>query len=922
MPLRRLLVTSLLVLVAANTLFAAEPAQVKKITEIEGISEFRLSNGLKILLFPDASKPTVTVNLTVFVGSRHEGYGEAGMAHLLEHMVFKGTPTHSNVPKALSDKGARFNGTTWVDRTNYYETIPATDGNLEFAIRLEADRMVNSFIKGEDLKSEMTVVRNEFERGENSPGRVLAQRMMAASFQWHNYGRSTIGNRADIERVPVDNLRKFYRKFYQPDNAMLVVAGKFDPAKALQFAAKYFGVIPRPKRELPNTYTEEPAQDGEKLVTLRRVGDVAVVGAVYHITSGAHPDYPALDLLENILTSAPSGRLYKALVERKLASSVNGVAFAWHDPGVLRLVAEVTKGNAPQDVLNSMLDTLDTVAEKGATEEEVARAQVKYMKLIELGAANSGRLAIELSEWAAQGDWRLYFLYRDRIEKVTAEDVNRVAKTYLKRNNRTVGMYLPTEKPQRVAVPGTPDLAKMIGNYKGREKVAAGEVFDVTPANIESRTTRLKLAGGMQANLLPKKTRGESVNLRLTLRYGNEKNLSGLAKASVFLPSLMLRGTKQLTRQQLQDKLDKYRAQLGASGSSGTVTFTISTKREHLANVLGLLGQVLREPTLPAEELDILKRGQLARLEQQKTDPQSLAQKTVSRFLSPYPKEDPRYVPTIAEDIELVNSVTRSDIERLHKGYLGASNGELTVVGDFDPKEIVPVVEKMLAGWKAEQPYARLKGLINKNAKGGSQDILTPDKANATYFAAFALPMKDTDPDYAALVIGNRILGGGSLSSRLGDRVRQKDGLSYGVGSGFNARSLDPRAVFYLYAITNPANMSKVKTAIREELDKLLADGVTAEELAAAKKGYLDSQSVSRTSDSSLASTLASTTVAKRDMKYYDDLERQIQSLTGKQVVTALRKHIDAKKLLIVAAGDFAKPMSDKTKPKKSSKKQ
>lgn len=911
------LFSSLLVSMTAKPLSAAEQPKVKLITSIEGITEFQLDNGLKILLFPDPSKPTVTVNLTVFVGSRHEGYGEAGMAHLLEHMVFKGTPTHPNVPKALSDRGARFNGTTWVDRTNYYETVPATGDNLEFAIRLEADRMVNSFIKGEDLKSEMTVVRNEFERGENSPGRVLGQRMMSAAFQWHNYGRSTIGNRADIERVPVENLRKFYRKFYQPDNAMLVVAGKFDPVTALKHVAKYFGAIPRPKRELPNTYTEEPAQDGEKLVTLRRVGDVAVVGAVYHITSGAHPHYPALDILEDILTSAPSGRLYKALVERKRASSVNGVAFAWHDPGVLRLVAEVAKGNAPQDVLTSLLDTLDTVAEKGVTEEEVSRARQKYLKLITLGAANSANLAVELSEWAAQGDWRLYFLYRDRIEKVTAADVNLVAKLYLKRNNRTVGMYIPTEKPQRIAVPGTPDLAKMIGNYKGRGTIAAGEAFDVSPANIESRTTRIKLAGGIQAILLPKKTRGESVNLRLTLRYGNEKNLSGLAKASEFLPSLMLRGTKNLTRQQLQDQLDKYLARLGGSGSAGTVTFTISTKREHLANVLGLLGQVLREPTLPTEELDILKRGRLARLEQQKTDPQALATKVVSRFLSPYPKDDPRYIPTIEEDIDRTNSVTRSDLERLHSAFLGAENGQLTVIGDFDPQEIVPVVEKMLAGWKSKQPYARLKTGVNKNAKGGAEDILTPDKANATYFAGFALPMKDTDPDYAAVVIGNRILGGGSLSSRLGDRVRQKDGLSYGVGSGFSARALDARAVFYMYAITNPANMGKVKIAIREELDKLLADGVTDAELAAAKKGYLDRQSVARTSDSGLASTLESTTVAKRDMAYFTELEKRIQSLTAKQVVAALRKHIDPKKLLVVAAGDFAKPMSDKKTPKK-----
>src|SRR5438128_1630568 len=204
----------------------------QKVATVEGVTEYRLANGARVLLFPEASRPTVTINMTVLVGSRHEGYGETGMAHLLEHMVFKGTPTFRNVPKALRDHGANFNGTTNVDRTNYFETMPATDENLEFGIHLEADRLVNSYVKREDLLSEMTVVRNEFERGENSPQGVLMQRIHAAAYGWHNYGKSTIGNRSDIERVPVDNLQAFYKKYYQPDNVVLIVAGKFDEAKA------------------------------------------------------------------------------------------------------------------------------------------------------------------------------------------------------------------------------------------------------------------------------------------------------------------------------------------------------------------------------------------------------------------------------------------------------------------------------------------------------------------------------------------------------------------------------------------------------------------------------------------------------------------------------------------------------------------
>ncbi|MDP6447074.1 MAG: pitrilysin family protein, partial [Pirellulaceae bacterium] len=456
----------------------------KFVTAVEGIAEFHLDNGVKVLLFPDPSKPQLTVNMTVFVGSRHEGYGEAGMAHLLEHMLFKGTPDHPKVPKELKDHGASFNGTTWLDRTNYFETLPANAGNLEFAIKLEADRLMNSFVRKEDLDSEMTVVRNEFERGENSPSRVLSQRMMAAAYEWHNYGKTTIGNRADIERVPIDNLKRFYKKYYQPDNVMLIVSGQFNPERALQYAQKYFGSIPRPERKLENTYTEEPAQDGERRVVLRRVGDISLVSTLYHIPSGPHPDFVPLDVLEQVMTSAPSGRLYKALVETKLAARVSGGAFALHDPGVLRFSAEVTPGKDPHEVLETMVGVIEKVAETGVTEEEVERGKRHWLKEWDLAVADSARVAIQLSEWAAQGDWRMMFIYRDRLEQATPKSVHAAATTYLSGTNRTVGLFLPTEAAQRTTIPATPDLAAMIGDYKGRKALAQGEAFDVSPGNI------------------------------------------------------------------------------------------------------------------------------------------------------------------------------------------------------------------------------------------------------------------------------------------------------------------------------------------------------------------------------------------------------------------------------------------------------
>jgi len=886
---------------------ATTSAAPKKITTLEGITEYELENGLKVLLVPDASRPTVTVALTVFVGSRHEGYGEAGMAHLLEHMVFKGTPTNPKPPAALQARGAKFNGTTWVDRTNYYETLPATPENMEFAIRLEADRMVNSYIKAEDLASEMTVVRNEFERGENSPDRILGQRMMSAAFEWHNYGKSTIGNRSDIERVPVESLREFYRKHYQPDNAMLVVAGKFDEADALRIIQDSFGALPRPTRKLDLTYTEEPAQDGERTVTLRRVGDVAIVGVVYHIPAGPHPDFAAVEVLENLLTSAPSGLLYKALVETKKAASISGAAFAWHDPGAMRIMAEINSGNDPQVVLGSLTDTIESAVNNGITEKDVQRSKVQLIKHREMQASDTSGIAVELSEWAAQGDWRMYGLHRERVENVTLADVKRVAEKYLQRNNLTVGLFLPTEKPQRVEVPATPSLAEMLADYKGRDVQSEGEEFDVTPENIDARTKRVKLGPGIDAALLPKKTKGGVVQFRMALRYGNVDDLAELGTAADFLGELMARGTSDMTRAELQDELDLQKASLHAMGTAGVVIVAVETRRDNFPAVLELVRKILREPKLDAEELEVLKNRELADLESNRTDPQSIASKTLQRLYSNYPSTDVRYVPTIDEEIERIKKLKVETLKKMHADFLGNQAVQLSVVGDFDLETITPRLQAIFADWTASIPYARIERPAPANFPAGSETIEVRDKPNAFYYAGLSLSLKDDHPDYPALVLGDYVLGAGALSSRLGDRIRQREGLSYGVRSGFTADSFDPRASLTVMAICNPANAPKVELAVREEIELLVKAGVTSEELAKAKQGYLQGQQVNRTEDSRLAQQLNMTLYTGRTMEFQRELEARIAALTPEEVHAALKKYIDAKKMHVITVGDFAK---------------
>ena len=880
---------------------------IMKVTEIEGISEYQLDNGVRVLLFPDPSKDVVTVNMTIFVGSRHEGYGEAGMAHLLEHMLFRGTPTHDDIPKLLTARGARFNGTTWMDRTNYYETMPATEDNLEFALELEADRLVNSSIKGEDLENEMTVVRNEFESGENSPSRILMQRMQAAAYEWHNYGQSTIGNRSDIERVPVVKLRQFYRKYYRPDNVMVIVAGKFEPEFALNKIKSTFGVLESPDTPIDPTYTVEPAQDGERSVVLRRVGDVQLCGVAYHIPASSHPDFAAAKALTYVMRDEPSGRLYKALVEPKIATSVYSLAYAFAEPGLFMSIAEVPKDGSLDTARETLIEGMErSLINTPVSDQEVERAKQKILKQRELEAANSDRIAVSLSDWAAQGDWRLYFLFRDSVEALTREHVQDVAKKYFVRNNRTMGLFIPSEQSDRVTVPESPNLVEVFKDYKGREAVAAGEQFDPSPLVIEGRTERGDLVDGIKYALVPKKSRGGSVSMMLTLRFGTGESMKGRVGPIELMAWLMSKGTEKLDNQQLQDEWTRLRAQVSVNSTPGLFQCSVKTKREFVPEVVALIGDMLRNPRLDPKELEVIRRQAISQLEQSKSDPQGLAPREVRRKLAPYDKDDIRYVMTIDEEIDMYNAVTAEQIRELHRDFMSSQAGELTAVGDFDAEELKSLWTEQLKGWTTSQPYQRVGRDPHPEIAGSLENIETPDKANAMFFSSQQFAMSDDDPMYASLVLGNYILGGGSLSSRLADRVRKNDGLSYGIRSGVSARAKDKRVDLTIYAINNPTVRDLLLKAIREEIELIREEGVTPEELAKAKAGYLQGARVRRTDDSALAGLLLGSIFNERTLQYTADHEQQIQDATVESVNQAIRSYINFDGLVMAAAGDFA----------------
>jgi zinc protease len=913
------------------------PPGVQKKTSMGGVTEYQYPNGLRVLLYPDASNPKITVNITYLVGSRHEGYGETGMAHLLEHLDFIETTTGRDIKREITEHANPWNGTTSFDRTNYYETFIANDDNLKWALSLEADRMVNVKFTRKILDTEMTVVRNEFERGENSPQSILRERVEATAFLWHNYGKSTIGSKEDIEKVPVDRLQAFYRKYYRPDNAVLTVTGRLDEAKTLAMIADSVGKIAKPTTPVEATYTVEPPQDGERFVELKRVGEGKEVVVAYHIVSAAHADAAALQVLAGIMSGGGGGRggrggggggegrLTKALVENKLATSASMGVSLLHDPGLATLTAGLTNDQSLDAAKKALLDTIEGVVKEPPTKDEVERVKTGLLRQLERSLSDPQALATgALNTAIAQGDWRLMFLQHDRLKDVAPEDLVRVAKTYFKASNRTVGYYSPDANPDRTVVPPTPDLDGLFRNYTSSVTVNRGETFDPTPANIEARVQRSKLANGMKLVMLPKKTTGNMVNATIELRFGDSASLAGKNAAAQFAGSMLMNGTKSKSRQQLQEEMRKLNAQVSVSGGGGggfgggrgggrggfggggslsTATATIVAPPDNFVAAMRLAVEMLKEPAYPEADFDRSLSARVKALEAPQTEPTQLAAEVLQRHLTPWSKEDVLYPRTREEQLAEMKKLTLADVRQFHDRFYGANSGIMAVVGPVETATVQKAAAELLGNWNTPMAYkpivARYKNVAPMNRK-----IDTPDKANAQFEAGVRLQMSDSDPDYPAMLLAGYMFGG-PITSRVSDRIRNREGLSYGANARVAIPSEGDAAMLSGTVSLNPANGPKVEASFTDELAKTLKEGFTEDEVAKARQAYLDARMVARASDAGVLGQLAAHEQLGRTMQWDEQLEAKIRSLTAAQITAAFRKHVDPAALTIVKAGDW-----------------
>jgi len=879
----------------------------KQTTTVEGIKEYVLPNGLKVLLIQDAAQSNVVVNIVYNVGSRHEGYGETGMAHLLEHMLFKRSSKFSEIKKAIADKGASANGTTWYDRTNYYEILPATDDNLKWALEMEADRMVTSAILQSDLDTEFSVVRNEFEIGENYPQSVLMERIIASAYLWHNYGNSTIGSKEDIERVKASSLKKFYQKYYQPNNATLIVGGKFEEKKTLDWISQYFAIIPKSSQPIEQTYTAEPAQDGERFVELKRNGDNQNIAMAYHTPSFSDKEFAANNALISILTNNPSGPLYKALIETKLATGVFGYAQTLKDPGFSYFQCDVAKDKDITAAQNAFMQTMNDVSKMTFTEDDLKRAKNELLKQFENTYNKTIDLTVALTENIGAGDWRLFFIDRDNVEKLTLADIQNVAKKYYLQSNRTWGRFIPENNPERAKVNEASDISALVNGYKGKATEENLATFETTPANILKTTEIGKLASGGKYALLEKPAKGNKIDSRILLRMGDEKSLGGKNLIANLTARMLKLGTKNKSKKDINDLLDQYKTSLSFTGAVNGLYVRMNTDKENLKNALDLVNDILKNPSFDASEFEKLKLEVKSEFESLKSEPQSLASEAIEKQTNLHSKSHPYYSESTEEKLVSLSKITLDDLKNFYNTFYNGNNSNSSFVGGIDKKIIKDFMSKTFDNWTPKVAYKRI---VNQSfdSKALSKTIQVNDKTNAAVMGKINLNIGENDADFPAVDMANELLGGGAfLSSRIPQRLREAEGMSYGAGSYVFGDALDKTGNWGVYAFFNPAFKDKLDNALKEEIQKALDKGFTKAEFDASLNSWLQQRQTSLGSNEFLAYQLRDYLDQNKSFQDHIDYENKIKALDVNKVNAALKKYFDLNKFVLIYAGDFTK---------------
>jgi zinc protease len=891
-----------------------------------------LDNGLKVVIAPTAAAPVASLMVVYRVGSRNEGLGFTGSAHLLEHMLFKGTPKNNRsngraFADIMNEIGASKNATTWLDRTNYFETVPLEF--LDLAIELEADRMRNAFIDDGDRRSEMTVVRNELERNDNDPMRVLHSSTIATAFREHPYHHPTIGWRSDVEGVPNERLRDVYDTYYRPENATVFVVGAVDLERTFAKIEAEFGAIARADFEIPYVYTEEPPQAGERVLTIKRPGDATVVEYAFHVPAllgqknvlspqalaalandpSAENDYYALDVLGRVLGRGKTSRLSRALVDTGLALDASAWTWSTRDPGLFQIIVHAGADAQPAVLRTAVETAIETIAEYGPTKLELERAARQIA--VSRAFARDGTFALvqRYGEFEASGSWRFDETYLERIAEVTSEHVRAVARTYLVDDNRTVGILVPgTPRThdvvpfEAIAAPKTPAVV-----VEAAPLVASGAP---RVAQFADRIERGDAGNGAAWSFV-QAPENPTVFVRLLSEAGPALAPGNPLIATV-LTEMLARGTRTSPRTAIEERLEAAGVRRGydvdddATSARNPLAFRVygACAIEDLPLLLETIAEELREPAFDPAELALVKTEISGGLKLARSDTRYRAHQ---RFLAlAYDEHDPNAIDDIDALLAQLDAIDVDGLAEFHRRYVLGTAPIISASGGIAGDRFAALVAATLGQVPYAAPFARRELVTNARPRRGERaNVAIERKANVDIVLGHASDLVRASADYEAAHLANSILGHSTLSSRLGLRIRDREGLTYGITSSFltTGRVAGPWRVS---VSVNPANVDRAIASTRDVLREYAANGPTQREVIAARNTALGTMRVALSTGGGIASQLERITYNAFPGDFVDTYRERMDAISHADVAAAAASRFDETNLLIAAAGTFA----------------
>lgn len=898
-------------------------AHVKTVGDID---EYTLqSNGLQVLLLPEHASPTLTFMVTYRVGSRNEVTGTTGATHILEHLMFKGTrsrPNSSddNVKHLLERTGARYNASTWLDRTNYYANLGSE--HLTTIVDMEADRMRNLSLDDTDRQAEMTVVRNEYEQGENSPFQALYKQIFHTAFVAHPYHHNTIGHRSDIEKVSIEKLRDFYDTFYWPNNATVTLVGDFQPQQALALIKKAFEVYPKSPKPIPALYTEEPPQDGPRRVTVKRPGQLGMVAIAHKIPQATHADYAALSLLSAILTDGKNSRLYKALTDKNLTTGVSGYPGFNADPTLHLLFLPLAPNVGHDQVEKIALDEIEHLKKDGVSETELKAAVAKSLASTAFDRDGSFAIAGNLNEAIAAGDWTLYYRIDEALSRVTVADVQRVARQYFSEDQCTTGWFVPSNPAStaQTTPPGAPSLMADIGpqHYRtpgladiGPHSAQSADAAADSGAGSGSTPSAVRISAKAQRHTvagidLVSYATGvkEVVTLRGALPAGRAQAQANPAVAA--LTSMLLdKGTQQQDKFAITQRLEAVGASLHFSAGVDKLDISAKCLKKDLPLVLSLMAEQLRSPAFSAEELAKAKKQLAGGIKRSLENTDYRAADAFTRLI--YPVGHPNRQTDPEALLVAIESVQLDDVRAFHQAHYGPEHMTLVAVGDLNKTNLPAEVARAFAGWQGgSAPVRNAQALSLTSPK--VETVQVNGKTSVSVLLGQPSGLGHQHPDAMALRVATAILGSG-FTGRLMANVRDKEGLTYDVSASVGSDSFN-QGDWRISASFAPALLEKGLASTRQQLELWYQQGVTSDEIASRKTNLIGSFQVALATTDGLASTLLTAIERGYPLSWVDDYPAKIRALSDAQINSAIKTYLQPKTMVLVQAGSLgtAKP--------------